>query len=126
MQGKFISPPGFPTSAIQQPGWSRRRGACQQRERHCKFLSYLTYALYVHSWCRGRCQFWQIQTHNAFLFPLYAMFRHDCLLAVKPASTSRRLLHKKLGEILYILICSFLLCLSWLLRSRVQKFWRYL
>jgi len=28
---------------------------------------------------------------------------------------------KKLGEILYLLICSFLPCLSWLLRSRVQK-----
>ena len=28
---------------------------------------------------------------------------------------------KKLGEILYLLMCSFLLCLSWLLRSRVRK-----
>ena len=28
---------------------------------------------------------------------------------------------KKLGEILYLLICSFLLCLSWLLRNRVRK-----
>ena len=28
---------------------------------------------------------------------------------------------KKLGEILYLLICSFLPCLSWLLRSRVRK-----
>ena len=28
---------------------------------------------------------------------------------------------KKLGEILHILICSFLPCLSWLLRSRVRK-----
>ena len=27
----------------------------------------------------------------------------------------------KLGEILYLLICSFLPCLSWLLRSRVRK-----
>ena len=32
----------------------------------------------------------------------------------------------KLGEILYLLICSFLLCLSWLLRSRVRKFRREL
>jgi len=29
---------------------------------------------------------------------------------------------KKLGEFLYLLICSFLLCLSWLLRSLVRKF----
>jgi len=28
---------------------------------------------------------------------------------------------KKLGEILYPLICSSLPCLSWLLRSRVRK-----
>ena len=28
---------------------------------------------------------------------------------------------QKLGEILYLLICSFLLCLFWLLRSRVRK-----
>ena len=28
---------------------------------------------------------------------------------------------KKLGEILYLLICSFLPCLSWLLRSRLRK-----
>ena len=33
---------------------------------------------------------------------------------------------KKLGEILYLLICSFLPCLSWLLRSRVRKSRRYL
>jgi len=29
--------------------------------------------------------------------------------------------HSKFGEILYLLICSFLPCLSWLLRSRVRK-----
>ena len=27
------------------------------------------------------------KTQNAFLFPVHAMFRHDCPLAVKPAST---------------------------------------
>ena len=32
-----------------------------------------------------------------------------------------RPVQKKIGEILYLLICSFLLCLSWLLRSRVRK-----
>jgi len=35
------------------------------------------------------------KTHNAFLFPVHAMFRHDCLLAVKPASTPWRLVQKK-------------------------------
>jgi hypothetical protein len=43
--------------------------------------------------CTG--QFWQIPIHNAFLFPVHAMFRHNCHLAVKPASTPRRLGHKK-------------------------------
>jgi hypothetical protein len=32
---------------------------------------------------------------NAFLFPVHTMFHHDCPLAVKPASTPQRLLHKK-------------------------------
>ena len=31
-------------------GWSRRRRACQQRERHSKFPSYLTGSRYVHPW----------------------------------------------------------------------------
>jgi hypothetical protein len=35
------------------------------------------------------------KTQNAFLFPILAMFRHDCPLAAKPASTPRRLVHKK-------------------------------
>jgi len=50
-----------------------------------------------------------------------AIFRHDYPLAVEPGSTPRPLVQKKLGEILYVLICSFLPCLCWLLRSRVQK-----
>src|SRR5215510_13678715 len=59
---------------------------------------------------------------NAFLFTVNAIFRHDYPLAVKPASTPRPLVpKKKLGEILYLLICSFLPCLTWLLRSRVRK-----
>ena len=61
------------------------------------------------------------KTQNAFLFTVKAMFRHDYPLAVEPGSTPRPLVQKKLGEILYLLICSFLPCLSWLLRSRVQK-----
>jgi len=35
------------------------------------------------------------KAQNAFLFPVHAMFRHDCRLAVKPTSTSRRQGHKK-------------------------------
>jgi hypothetical protein len=34
------------------------------------------------------------KTQNAFLFPVHAMFRHDCPLVVKPASTPRCLVHK--------------------------------
>src|SRR5215475_3005255 len=58
---------------------------------------------------------------NAFLFTVNTIFRHDYPIAVEPASTPRPLAQKKLGEILYLLICSFLPCLSWLLRSRVRK-----
>jgi hypothetical protein len=35
------------------------------------------------------------KTQNAFLFSVHAIFRHDCPLAVKPASTLRRLVYKK-------------------------------
>jgi len=61
------------------------------------------------------------KTQNAFLFTMNAIFRHNYPLAVEPASTPRPLVQKKLGEILYLLICSFLPCLSWLLCSRVRK-----
>ena len=61
------------------------------------------------------------KTQKAFLFTMNAIFRHDYPLAVEPASTPRPLVQKKLGEILYLLICSFLPCLSWLLRSRDRK-----
>jgi len=36
------------------------------------------------------------KTQNAFLLPVHAMFLHDCPLAVKPTSTPRRLVHKKI------------------------------
>ena len=61
------------------------------------------------------------KTQNSFLFTVNAIFRHDYPLAVEPASTPRPLVQKKLGEILCLLICFFLPCLSWLLRSQVQK-----
>jgi hypothetical protein len=71
-------------------------GACQQRERHSNFLSYLTGAGFV-----LRCTVTidsvlaNSKTQNAFLFPVHTMLRHDCPLAVKPASTPTRLVHKK-------------------------------
>jgi hypothetical protein len=34
------------------------------------------------------------KTQNTFLFPVHAMFHHDCPLAVKPASTPWCLVHK--------------------------------
>jgi hypothetical protein len=61
------------------------------------------------------------KTQNAFLFTVNAIFLHDYPLAVEGGSTPRPLVQKKLGEILYLLICSFLPCLSWLLRRRVRK-----
>ena len=61
------------------------------------------------------------KTQNAFLFTVNAIFSHDYPLAVEPGSTPRPLVQKKLGEILYLLICCFLPCLSWLLRIRVRK-----
>ena len=67
-------------------------------------------------------QFWQIPRHRTRSNSLFtSCFVTTAPLAVKPASTSRRLVHKKLGEILYLLMCSFLLCLSWLLHCRVRK-----
>jgi len=56
---------------------------------------------------------------NAFLFTVNTIFRHDYPLAVEPASTPRPLVKKTWRDSLSI--CSFLLCLSWLLRSRVWK-----
>jgi hypothetical protein len=62
------------------------------------------------------------KTQNAILFTVNAIFRQSRLPPsggtwkyAKAPST------KKLGEILYLLICSFLPSLSWLLRSRVRK-----
>ena len=61
------------------------------------------------------------KTQNAFLFTVNAIFLHDYHLAVEPGRTPRPLVQKKLGKILYLLICSFLPCMSWLLRSRARK-----
>ena len=61
------------------------------------------------------------KTQNAFLFTVIAIFRHDYPLAVESGRTPRPLVQNKLGEILDLLICFFLPCLSWLLRSGVRK-----
>jgi hypothetical protein len=47
------------------------------------------------------------KTQNASLFPVHAMFRHDCPLTVKLASMQWNFVNrKKLGEILHLLILS--------------------
>ena len=67
-------------------------------------------------------QFWQFQDKERFLFHCERHFSSRLLPSggtwkyAKAPSTK-----KKLGLILYLLICSFLPCLSWLLRSRVRK-----
>ena len=61
------------------------------------------------------------KTQNSFLFTVNAIFCHDYPLAVEPGSTPRPLVQKKIGEILYLLIWSFVPCLSWLLRCQVWK-----
>ena len=43
-------------------------------------------------------QFWQIPRHNAFLFTVHAIFRHDYPLVVDPASTPRPLVQKTLRD----------------------------
>jgi len=64
------------------------------------------------------------KTQNAFLFTVHAMFRYDWPPSGETYKYVATPSTKKIGEILYLLICSFLLCLSWLLRSRVRKFRR--
>ena len=64
------------------------------------------------------------KTQNAFLFTVNAIFRRNYPLMVEPASKPMSLVKTKLGEILYLLVCSFLPGLSWLLCSRVRKFRR--
>ena len=68
-------------------------------------------------------QFWQIPRHRTLSYSPWTPFfvSHDYPLTVEPGSTPRPLVQKKLVEIPYLLICSFLPCLSWLLGSRVRK-----
>ena len=67
-------------------------------------------------------QFWQIPRHRTLSYSLWTPF----FLRLPPSGGIWKYAKdpstkKKLGEILYLLICSFVPCLSWLLRSRVRK-----
>ena len=74
-------------------------------------------SLHSHNWL----SFGKFQDTERFLIHCERLFFHDYPLAVEPGSTPRSLVQKKLGEILYLLICYFVPCLFWLLRSRVRK-----
>jgi len=65
------------------------------------------------------------KTQNAFLFPVHAMFRHDCPLAVKPATMPRRLGKRKRKKERKKKK-TWRVCLCWLLHSRVRNFRRVL
>jgi hypothetical protein len=71
------------------------KGSMSTEGQTLKFLFYLIDARYVHP-CTVTIDsvLANSKTQNAFLFAVHAMFRHDCPLAVKPASTPRRLVHK--------------------------------
>jgi len=77
--------------------------------------------LHRHNWL----SFSKIPRHRTLSYSLCTpFFVTTTPLAVEPGSTPRSLVQEKRWEILYLLICSFLPCLSWLLRSRVRKFRR--
>ena len=73
--------------------------------------------LHSHNWL----SFGKFQDTERFLIHCERHFSSRLPPAVEPGSTTRPLVQKKLGEILCLLICSFLPCLSWLLRSRVRN-----
>jgi hypothetical protein len=74
--------------------------------------------LHHHNWL----SFGKFHDTERFLIPC----PHHVLSQLPPSSETCKYATvpstKKLGEVLYLLTCSFLLCLSCLLRSRVQKF----
>ena len=74
----------------------------------------------MHPWWRGRCQSSSCDTRrNACRRNLITGLTSAASPRVHISSTCK--VGQKLGEILYLMICSFLPCLSWLLRSRVRK-----
>ena len=74
----------------------------------------------MHSWWRGRCQ-------SCNPVPATSVATRVAGTGLTSAASPRVHISstckvgQKLGEILYLSICSFLPCLSWLLRSRVRK-----
>jgi hypothetical protein len=79
--GLFISPSGISNPCGTVAGMVTPKGSMstEQRETHSKFMSYLTGARYVHPWWCGRCQILaKSKTQTAYLFPVHAMFCHDC------------------------------------------------
>jgi hypothetical protein len=66
------------------------------------------------------------KTQNGFLSPIHAIFRHDCPLAMKPASTPQRLSPRQTWTDSVPTDMLLSVVWSWLLRSRVRKFRRNL
>jgi hypothetical protein len=98
------------------------------RERDSKFLSYLTGARYCSPLVTRQMSDLAILTNSKTQRFLIPCPRHVSS-RLPPSGETRKYVtapstKRKLGEILYLLICSFLLCLSWLLRSRFRKFRR--
>jgi hypothetical protein len=85
-----------------------------------KFLSYLTGARYVHPWWRDGCQILaNSKTQTAYLFPVHAMFRHDCPPSGETCKYATAPSTKKKN--LEIFSVCWYAPWSWLLRSRVRK-----
>ena len=94
--GKFISPSGFSDLCGTVAGMVTPKGRMSAEEETLQ----VSVVPYKFSICpplvtRQMSILPNSKTQNAFLFPVHAMFRHDCPLAVKSASTPRRLVHKK-------------------------------
>ena len=66
-------------------------------------------------------QFWQIPRHRTLSYSLWTPFFSRLPPSGWTWKYAKAPSTKKLGEILYLLICSFLPCLSCLLRSRVRN-----
>ena len=98
------------------------KGACQQRERHSKFLSYLTGARYVLPWWRGRSQ-----SCNQVPATHFALCGRNLITGLKSAASPRVELSntckvgQKLGVLLPLLTCSPSAWSSRLLYCRGRK-----
>jgi hypothetical protein len=104
IQENSLVPPGFPTSAVQQVGWSRRRGACQQWERHSKFLSYLTSAPTLGDGADVNPAIKFLPHTHATCVGQELDYRIDICRVTKGGSTCK--VGQKLGVSLHLLTCS--------------------